>query len=52
MACAGPFDASDLYAEVKSAGAYQSLTRAQFDACLDFVATTTMRSVPTTATDA
>ena len=38
-ACAGPFDADALYAEFTSAGAYSSLTRAQFDACLDFVAT-------------
>jgi ATP-dependent Lhr-like helicase len=38
-ACAGPFDAGDLYAEVTSAGAYADLTRAEFDACLDFVAT-------------
>ncbi|SEN78499.1 ligase-associated DNA damage response DEXH box helicase [Palleronia pelagia] len=38
-AAAGPFAADDLYAEVSSAGAYAGLTRAQFDACLDFVAT-------------
>jgi ATP-dependent Lhr-like helicase len=38
-ACAGPFDADALFAEVKSAGAYAGLTRAQFDACLDFCAT-------------
>jgi ATP-dependent Lhr-like helicase len=38
-ACAGPFDAGALYAEVTSAGAYSALTRAQFDACLDFCAT-------------
>lgn len=38
-ACAGPFKASDLYAEIKTAGAYSALTRAQFDHCLDFVAT-------------
>ncbi|RVV98508.1 ligase-associated DNA damage response DEXH box helicase [Mesobaculum littorinae] len=38
-ACSGPFDADDLYREMKSAGAYASLTRAQFDDCLDFVAT-------------
>ncbi len=38
-AASGPFDAGDLFAEVTSAGAYAGLTRAQFDACLDFVAT-------------
>ncbi len=38
-ACAGPFGADDLYAEVIRAGAYARLTRAEFDACLDFVAT-------------
>jgi ATP-dependent Lhr-like helicase len=38
-ACAGPFDADALYAEFTSAGAYSALTRAQFDACLDFCAT-------------
>ncbi len=38
-ACAGPFDAGALYAEVKSAGPYAALSRADFDACLDFVAT-------------
>jgi len=38
-ACAGPFDAETLFAEVTSAGAYRHLTRAQFDACLDFCAT-------------
>ncbi|MBM9596428.1 ligase-associated DNA damage response DEXH box helicase [Roseitranquillus sediminis] len=38
-ACAGPFDAGDLYREVTSAGAYATLTQAEFDACLDFVAT-------------
>ena len=38
-ACAGPFSADVLYGEVKTAGAYASLTRAQFDDCLDFVAT-------------
>ncbi|WP_102110159.1 ligase-associated DNA damage response DEXH box helicase [Oceaniglobus roseus] len=39
VACAGPFAADDLFAEVKTAGAYATLTRPQFDACLDFVAT-------------
>ncbi len=38
-ACAGPFEADALFAEVTSAGAYAALTRAQFDACLDFCAT-------------
>ena len=38
-ACAGPFDADALYAEVTTAGAYATLTRAGFDACLDFIAT-------------
>jgi len=38
-ACAGPFDATALYREVASAGPYAQLSRADFDACLDFVAT-------------
>jgi len=38
-ACAGPFSADDLFAEVATAGAYADLTRAEFDACLDFCAT-------------
>jgi len=38
-ACAGPFDADALYAEVTSAGAYAGLARADFDACLAFCAT-------------
>ena len=38
-ACAGPFDATDLYHEILQAGPYAALTRAQFDDCLDFVAT-------------
>jgi ATP-dependent Lhr-like helicase len=38
-ACAGPFDAETLYHEVTSAGAYSTLLRAGFDACLDFCAT-------------
>ncbi len=38
-ACAGPFDADALYAEVTTAGPYAHLSRADFDACLDFVAT-------------
>lgn len=38
-AAAGPFDADALYAEVTTVGAYSALARADFDACLDFVAT-------------
>ncbi|HHH89699.1 MAG TPA: DEAD/DEAH box helicase, partial [Aliiroseovarius sp.] len=38
-ACAGSFDAGALYTEVTGAGPYAGLTRADFDACLDFVAT-------------
>ncbi|MDX1822333.1 MAG: ligase-associated DNA damage response DEXH box helicase [Paracoccaceae bacterium] len=38
-ACAGPFEADQLYAEVTTAGAYATLSRADFDACLDFIAT-------------
>jgi ATP-dependent Lhr-like helicase len=38
-ACAGPFDADALYAEVRGAGPYQGLARADFDACLEFCAT-------------
>ncbi|MEM5521968.1 ligase-associated DNA damage response DEXH box helicase [Sulfitobacter sp. AS59] len=38
-ACAGPFDADRLFDEVISAGAYATLTRPEFDACLDFCAT-------------
>nr|WP_268939165.1 ligase-associated DNA damage response DEXH box helicase [Paracoccus aerius] len=38
-ACAGPFDADALLAEVRTAGPYRGLTRAQFDDCLDFAAT-------------
>lgn len=38
-ACAGPFDAGDLYDEVTRAGPFAALTRAEFDACLDFTAT-------------
>ena len=36
-ACAGPFDADELYVEVKTAGPYATLTKAEFDACVDFV---------------
>ncbi|MDO5657907.1 MAG: ligase-associated DNA damage response DEXH box helicase [Paracoccus sp. (in: a-proteobacteria)] len=38
-ACAGPFDADDLFAEMRRAGPYTALSRAAFDDCLDFVAT-------------
>ena len=38
-ACAGPFDGDELYAQVITAGPYALLPKAQFDACLDFVAT-------------
>ncbi|WP_449043626.1 ligase-associated DNA damage response DEXH box helicase [Paracoccus versutus] len=38
-ACAAPFDADALYAEVATAGPYRGLSRADFDACLDFAAT-------------
>jgi ATP-dependent Lhr-like helicase len=38
-ACGEPFRADELYAEVASAAPYAGLTRADFDAVLDFVAT-------------
>jgi ATP-dependent Lhr-like helicase len=38
-ACAAPFDADTLYAEVITAGPYAALTQAEFDDCLNFVAT-------------
>jgi ATP-dependent helicase Lhr and Lhr-like helicase len=38
-ACAGGFHADALYTEVKTAGAYAALPRADFDACLTFCAT-------------
>ncbi|MEO0362662.1 MAG: ligase-associated DNA damage response DEXH box helicase, partial [Pseudomonadota bacterium] len=38
-ACAGPFDADALYEEVGRAGHFDGLSRADFDACLDFCAT-------------
>ncbi|MFC0010698.1 ligase-associated DNA damage response DEXH box helicase [Devosia nitrariae] len=38
-ACAGPFDADDLFAEVTRAWPYRELPRSQFDRILDFVAT-------------
>ena len=39
MAVAAPFDADALYEEVRSASPYAGLTRADFDAVVDFVAT-------------
>ncbi|RMF40341.1 MAG: ligase-associated DNA damage response DEXH box helicase, partial [Alphaproteobacteria bacterium] len=38
-ACSAPFDADALYDEVRAAGPYRRLARADFDACLDFCAT-------------
>ena len=38
-ACAGPFDADLLFAEVTHAWTYRDLTRADFDAAMDYVAT-------------
>ncbi|HVV28890.1 MAG TPA: DEAD/DEAH box helicase, partial [Rhizomicrobium sp.] len=38
-ACAAPFDPASLYAEVRGAAPYAALTRADFDAVVDFVAT-------------
>ncbi len=38
-AASGPFDADALYVEVVTAGPYATLTRPDFDACLDFAAT-------------
>lgn len=38
-AASGPFEADALYHEVCSAGSYVGLSRAGFDACLDFCAT-------------
>lgn len=38
-ACAGPFAADALYAEVISAGPYAGISRPEFDACLEFCAT-------------
>jgi len=39
LACAGPFDADRVFAEVRSTAPYADLARADFDAVLDFVAT-------------
>ncbi|MEI4487696.1 ligase-associated DNA damage response DEXH box helicase [Frigidibacter sp. MR17.14] len=38
-ACAGPFRAAALLAEIRTAGPYRTLSRAAFDDCLDFCAT-------------
>lgn len=38
-ACGAPFDADELFDEVRAAAPYTSLTRADFDAVVDFVAT-------------
>ncbi|MGG7645649.1 ligase-associated DNA damage response DEXH box helicase [Rhodovulum sp. YNF3179] len=38
-ACAGPFAADTLYREIRAAGPYAALTRAEFDDCLEFCAT-------------
>ena len=38
-ACAGPFSADTLFAEVREAGPYAGLARADFDDCLAFCAT-------------
>jgi ATP-dependent Lhr-like helicase len=38
-ACAGPFKDTDLLGEIRTVGKYTDLTRAEFDDCLDFVAT-------------
>jgi ATP-dependent Lhr-like helicase len=39
VACAGPFRADELYAEVRRAWPYRGLSRRSFDRVLDFVAT-------------
>ncbi len=38
-ACAGPFHADELFAEVTRAWTYRNLTREDFDAAVEFVAT-------------
>jgi ATP-dependent helicase Lhr and Lhr-like helicase len=38
-ACAGPFDADEFFAEVTRAWTYRNLTRPDFDAAVDYVAT-------------
>ena len=39
VACCGPFDADELYAEVRAAQPYARLSRADFDDVLEFIAT-------------
>ncbi|MEM6971874.1 MAG: ligase-associated DNA damage response DEXH box helicase [Pseudomonadota bacterium] len=39
VACGGSFEADALFEEVRRAGPYRGLTRADFDRCLDFCAT-------------
>ena len=39
LSCAGPIDPTALFNEVRRAGAYSGLSRAEFDNCLDFCAT-------------
>ncbi|MGF1552665.1 MAG: ligase-associated DNA damage response DEXH box helicase [Paracoccaceae bacterium] len=39
VACAGPFEADGLYREIRRAGPYRGLSRADFDRVLDFCAT-------------
>jgi len=38
-ACSAPFDATALFDEIKTVGAFSDLSRAAFDDCLDFCAT-------------
>ncbi len=38
-ACAAPFDADAMYAEIRRAGPYAEFDRADFDRCIDFCAT-------------
>lgn len=38
-ACSGPFQAEDLYREFTTCGDYADLSRQEFEACLEFVAT-------------
>jgi len=39
MACAGPFCSDTLFQEITRAGPYAHVTRAEFDACVEFCAT-------------
>ena len=38
-AAAGPFDADELFREIRSAGPFSTVTRQEFDACLEYCAT-------------